>query len=74
MASELLQEISQDEHERALFRSRRKFETDAISDRLTSEKIGRMRVASNLLTQGKMSVEEIAAAANLTIDDVLKLK
>ena len=43
MAASLLQEISQDEHERARLRSRRMYETDRESDRLTSEEIGEIR-------------------------------
>jgi len=43
MAAALLREISQDEHERARLRSRRMYETDMISDRLTSEEIGEIR-------------------------------
>jgi len=43
MATALLREISKDEHERARLRSRRMYETDMISDRLTSEEIGEIR-------------------------------
>ena len=43
MAATLLQEISKDEHERARLRSRRMYETDKESDRLTSEEIGENR-------------------------------
>ena len=43
MATALLREISKDEHERARLRSRRMFETDMISDLLTSEEIGEIR-------------------------------
>ena len=43
MAATLLREISQDEHERARLRSRRMYETDKESDRLTSEEIGEIR-------------------------------
>jgi len=43
MATALLREISKDEHERARFRSRRMYETDRESDRLTSEEIGEIR-------------------------------
>ena len=43
MATALLREISKDEHERARLRSRRMYETDRESDRLTSEEIGEMR-------------------------------
>ena len=43
MAATLLQEISKDERERAVLRSRRMYETDRESDRLTSEEIGERR-------------------------------
>ena len=43
MAAVILQEISKDEHERARLRSRRMYETDMESDRLTSEEIGEIR-------------------------------
>ncbi|MCL2443885.1 MAG: PD-(D/E)XK nuclease family transposase [Treponema sp.] len=43
MAATLLQEISKDERERAVLRSRRMYETDKESDRLTSEEIGERR-------------------------------
>jgi len=43
MAATILREISKDEHERARIRSRRMYEMDKISDRLTSEEIGELR-------------------------------
>jgi len=43
MATAILREISKDEHERASYRSRRMYETDRESDRLTSEEIGENR-------------------------------
>jgi predicted transposase/invertase (TIGR01784 family) len=43
MAATLLQEISKDERERAIQRSRRMYETDMTSNRLTSELIGELR-------------------------------
>lgn len=39
MAENLLMSISQDERERAIFRSRRKFETDYTSDMAAAEDI-----------------------------------
>ena len=44
MASTLLQEISKDERERAIMRSRRMAETDRVSDLLTAEARGMNRV------------------------------
>jgi PAB1-binding protein PBP1 len=43
MATTLLREISQDERERAINRSRRMYETDRISDYLTAVEIGEQR-------------------------------
>ncbi len=43
MASELLMEISKDERERAIMRSRRMFQTDQISNILTAERRGEKR-------------------------------
>jgi len=43
MAATLLREISQDERERAILRSRRMAETDRISDLLTSEEKGKIK-------------------------------
>jgi hypothetical protein len=43
MAAALLQEISKDERERAILRSRRMAETDRVSDLLTAESRGEMR-------------------------------
>jgi len=42
MATALLREISRDERERAIFRSRRMFETDMASDLLTAEERGKI--------------------------------
>ena len=43
MASALLQEISQDEHEKARIRSRRMYEMDKYSDYHTAIEIGEIR-------------------------------
>ncbi|MCL2759498.1 MAG: hypothetical protein FWD22_04740, partial [Treponema sp.] len=43
MAATLLQEISQDEHEKARIRSRRMYEMDKYSDYHTAIEIGEMR-------------------------------
>jgi len=43
MASAILQEISRDEKERALFRSRKKYEMDMFSNEMTLQRIGEMR-------------------------------
>ncbi|MDR3013018.1 MAG: hypothetical protein LBU70_07395 [Chitinispirillales bacterium] len=56
MASTLLMEISKDERERAVFRSRRMAETDRISDILTAEARGMIK-AFELLEKG-VSIDE----------------
>jgi len=43
MATALLREISQDERERAILRSRRMYETDMASDFLTAVELGEIR-------------------------------
>jgi len=72
MAGELLLSISKDERERAHYRSRRMFETDKISNELTIEYRGALKIARNLKIMG-MSFEEIAKATGLSIDDIKKL-
>jgi len=56
MASALLQEISKDERERAVFRSRRMAETDRTSDLLTAETRGMIK-AFELIEKGVPSAE-----------------
>ena len=43
MAATLLQEVSQDEHEKARLRSRKMYEMDRISDLLTAEERGEIK-------------------------------
>jgi predicted transposase/invertase (TIGR01784 family) len=77
MAAALLMEISQDEHERAKFRSRRKAETDLYSDIATAKERGglerALEIAKNLLAQD-FGVDAIVKATGLTVDEVLRLK
>ena len=65
--------ISQNERERAIFRSRRKFQTDYQSDMATSwdngAKTAALSIAKNLLTMG-MPHDQIAAATGLTIEEL----
>ena len=80
MASELLMEISKDDHERALFLSRRKAETDRISNLLTVEERGRTRgrtegmaaVASRMKKEG-MPVDVIARLTTLSTREIENL-
>jgi hypothetical protein len=70
-------EISQDEHERARLRSRRKAETDRYSDMATSELRGELRAnrknALAMIAEG-MGVDVISRITGLTVDDILRLK
>ena len=89
MAGTVLAEISKDEHERAKFLSRRKFETDMYNDMQTirdialkegekkgeikGEKKGIMKMVRKLKESAVMSVEQIAQISGLSIDEVNKL-
>ena len=76
VAGNLLMSISQDERERAVFRSRRKFQTDLQSDLATAEDNGKairsIEIARNLLKMGLPS-SQIAAATGLTVSEIEKL-
>jgi len=77
MAEEILSSISRDERERALFRSRRKFQMDMEHSRVVAMDEGReegqkeavSRIAKNLM-ETKMSLEEIAKVTGLTIQEL----
>jgi len=53
MAGELLMSISQDERERAVFRSRRMYQTDLQSDLATAEDRGRIAGRQEGLQEGR---------------------
>ncbi|MCL2758893.1 MAG: hypothetical protein FWD22_01630, partial [Treponema sp.] len=61
MAATLLQEISQDEHEKARIRSRRMYEMDKYSDYHTAIEIGEIKGAEKVLSLLKegVPIEEI---------------
>lgn len=73
VAGDLLMNISKDERERAIYRSRRKFQTDLQSDLATAEDRGRRQsaftIAKNLLSMD-MPREQVAAATGLTLKDL----
>ena len=77
MAGNLLMSISQDEWERASFRSRRKFQTDLQSDLATAEDRGRrdskIEIARNALHMG-MAVDDIVKLTGLAHDEIERLK
>lgn len=89
MAGELLMSISQDERERAIFRSRRKFQTDLQSNLATAEDIGRAKGRAEGRAEGranrsieiarqalrmKMPVSDIAKLTGLTCEEIEKLR
>ena len=73
VAGNLLMNISKNERERAIYRSRRKFQTDLQSDLATAEDRGRRQsaftIAKNLLSMD-MPREQVAAATGLTLKDL----
>jgi len=88
MASELLMSVSQDERERAVFRSRRMYQTDLQSNLATAEDRGRaegkiegraegefvkaLAVARNLLGMN-MPLDQIVIATGLTREEIENL-
>jgi hypothetical protein len=64
MATELLMEISRDERQRAIIRSRRMYETDQISNMLTAERRGEKR--------GRTEVIELLEKG-VPIDEIKKM-
>ena len=58
MAAALLQEISQDERERAILRSRRMYETDMTSNLLTAKRKGEIEGEARGREEGKMEGRE----------------
>jgi len=72
MAATVLAAISKDEHERARYMSRRKFETDMTSNVLTAEKRGVMKVARNM-KDARLPTEQIAQMSGLSVAEIEKL-
>jgi len=77
MAGELLMSISQDERERAVFRSRRMYQTDMDSNLATAEdrgeKKGRVAIARNMIKRNRPIIE-IVEDTGLTREEVENLK
>ena len=69
MASTLLMEISQDERERAHYRSRRMYETDRTSDELTIKYKEALRIARNMKAENEPN-EKIVRFTELTLSEV----
>lgn len=77
MAGDLLMSISQDERERAVFRSRRMYQTDMQSNIATAEDRGRkernIEIARNALEMG-FQMEDIVKLTGLTWEEVEHLR
>ena len=81
VAGNLLMSISQNEQERAIFRSRKKFQTDMQSNWATAEDNGRkiglvegkIEVARNALEM-KLAVADIAKLTGLTCEEIERLR
>lgn len=77
MAGNLLMSISQDEKERAIFRSRKKYQTDLQSNMATSYDNGRIderiEIARSLLGIN-LPLEQIVATTKLTMEEVERLR
>lgn len=76
MAGDLLMSISQDERERAVFRSRRMYQTDMQSNLATAEDRGAQKrnieIARRLLKRGR-PIEEIMEDTDLTKAEIMLL-
>jgi hypothetical protein len=73
MASTLLQNISQDDYEKARFLSKRKFENDLESDRNTVLKADRIETAKVLIKMG-LNNNQISEATRLSIVEIEDLR
>jgi len=69
VAGSLLMSVSKDERERAIFRSRRMFQTDQESNIATAEARAMYKVAQNALLMN-MSIDDIIKLTGLTIKEV----
>ena len=76
MAGDLLMSISQDERERAVFRSRRMYQTDMQSNIATAEDRGRterdIEYIKNLTRLG-FTLEQIMEISGLPLEEVERL-
>jgi predicted transposase/invertase (TIGR01784 family) len=76
MAGSLLMSVSKDEHEQAVYRSRRMYETDMQSNIATAEDRGEQRkalaIASNMLKRNR-PIDEIIEDTGLTREEVENL-
>ena len=76
VAGTVLAAISKDEHEKAKFMSRRKFETDMTSNLLTVEARGQLNEKRNTarrMKQANAPIETIAQFTELSVAEIEKL-
>jgi hypothetical protein len=73
MASTLLQNISQDDYEKARFLSKRKFENDMESDKNTAIKIREYEMVKEMLLDDK-PMNEIMKYSKWTEGEIEKVK
>lgn len=81
MAGDLLMSISQDERERAVFRSRRMYQTDMQSNYATvldrgmrkGEQKRNIEIAKNLIRMG-LSIWQINEATGLPLEEIDRLR
>ena len=84
MAGDLIVSVSKDERERAIFRSRRMFQSDLESNIATAEARGEARgeakgeakgiaIMARRLKEENMPTEEIARISGLSLSEVEKL-
>ncbi len=75
MASELLMSISQDERERAIFRSRRMYQTDLQSNLATAEnrgrRLGRQEGLLEGRQEGKIEIARMMLSASESIEKIM---
>ena len=72
MAGNLLMSVSKDEQERAIFRSRRMYQTDLDSNIATAEDRSKIFIARNLLKRNR-PIDEIVEDTGLTRKEVENL-
>ena len=77
VAGELLMSISQDEVERARFRSRRKYQTDHQSDIATAKDNGKaersIEIARTMIADGE-PIEKVVRYTGLTIEELKRMR
>jgi len=73
VAGELLMNISQDERERAIFRSRRKYQTDLESNMLTAKREGRAEGRAEDEKAKTITIAKNALQMNMPVVEIAKL-